>query len=206
MLFQLLAAATAAAQVPLPEYRPGDAFIFTGGRVERVRHVQGAALSSSARGRASWIRSRNPVVPILGWRFADGEGRRTIGGDPGGLWPLRDGGSVRFRMVTEFVREKKRLRAVALWSCRTGASAPVSVPAGTFDALPIVCERYSPTTMRLAERIRFDWAPEVGHYVRRQSTLYASGEKSDYRLVAALTGESATEARISALAEHGKDK
>lgn len=201
MINALLVAAALAGSIALPRYEAGDAFIFTGGKVERVRRTEGQVVVWSGRGMAQWKRSANPIVPILEWKFMNGEGRRKVGGNPDALWPLERGRAVRFRIVTEVVRDKRHLRSVSLWSCSVGTIAPVEVPAGVFDAFPIICDRYSASNMRLAERVLTDWSPDVGHYVRRRSTLYATGATTDARLVAALSGESATTARISALAE-----
>jgi hypothetical protein len=54
--------------------------------------------------------------------------------------------------------------------------------------------------MRLVERVQWDWAPELGHYVRRRVTLYADGTTTEIRLAAALSGDGATTRRLRALA------
>lgn len=200
MVAFLIAATTPV--VALPSYEPNDAFIYTGGKVERVRQIDGDFVIWSGRGKASWRRSRNPIIPILEWKFMASEGQRSVGGKPDSLWPLRAGHSIRFRVVTDVRRDKRHARSVALWACSVGAMKPVTVPAGIFDAFPILCDRYSAKSMRLAERIITDWAPDVGHYVRRRSTLYASGETTETQLVATLRGDGATMMRIDAIADH----
>ncbi len=200
-MIALLIAATTPAVAALPSYEPNDAFIYTGGKVERVRQIDRDFVIWSGRGKASWRRSRNPIIPILEWKFMASEGRRSVGGKPDSLWPLQAGHSIRFRVVTDIRRDKRRARSVALWTCSVGAIAPVTVPAGIFDAFPILCDRYSAKSMRLAERIITDWAPDVGHHVRRRSTLYASGATTETKLVAALRGDSATMMRIEAIAD-----
>ena len=199
----LLALAAAAAAPELPSYEPGDAFVFSDGRVERVRAVAGDRVTWSGLGRNRYERSRNPVVPILAWKVAGVAGRREVGSAAARLWPLAPGKTVRFSAVTE-VEGKDGRRSSAFWKCGVGRPGSVTVPAGTFEAWPIQCERYSAGTMRLIERVQWDWAPELGHYVRRRTTLYADGTSSEIGLTAALLGDEASTARLRALSASAK--
>jgi hypothetical protein len=74
------------------------------------------------------------------------------------------------------------------------------VPAGTFDTIPVKCERYSTTAMRLLEQREWDYAPELGHYVRRVAVNYLQGTKR----TAALSGPAATKSRLAALARQAR--
>ncbi|HEX8667192.1 MAG TPA: hypothetical protein VF727_02330 [Allosphingosinicella sp.] len=198
------AAATAAPASPLPDYRPGDAFVFSDGRVERVRRVEGDRVTWSGLGSRTYARSRNPVVPVLAWSLSGAEGERQVSAGAERLWPLRPGSSARFRVVTQIRQGKGSRRSVAFWKCGVGRETQTAVPAGTFRALPIRCERYSSSSMRLAERIEWDWSPEVGHYVRRRSTLYSNGSIRELTLFAALPAGSATLPRLRALSVAAK--
>ncbi|HEV2746435.1 MAG TPA: hypothetical protein VGW34_03950 [Allosphingosinicella sp.] len=200
----LLSAAIGAAPPVLPEYEVGDAFVFSDGRVERVRQVRADRVVWSGLGRSTYERSRNPVVPILAWNVAGVAGHRQIGEAADALWPLRPGKSVRFRAVTQVDRKGARRRSVAFWKCGVGAPGTVTVPAGRFEAWPIQCERYSAATMRLVERVQWDWSPELSHYVRRRVTLYFDGSTSEIRLAAALAGDAATKARLRALSAQAR--
>ena len=75
-----------------------------------------------------------------------------------------------------------------------------TVKAGTYEAIPVKCDRYSPTTMRLIEQREWDYAPELGHYVRRVTVNYLRGTSRTVELVAALSGPAASKARLTALA------
>ena len=81
-----------------------------------------------------------------------------------------------------------------------GRPHPVHVPAGEFSAIPIVCDRFSVGNMRLIERTTWDYAPDLGHYVRRTTVTYANAQTQTLELVAALHGRAATNARLMALA------
>lgn len=84
--------------------------------------------------------------------------------------------------------------------CKTGKLRLFTVKAGTYEAIPVKCDRYSPTTMRLIEQREWDYAPELGHYVRRVTVNYLRGTSRTVELVAALSGPAASKARLTALA------
>lgn len=196
------AAAPAPAPVPLPEYEPGDAFVFSDGRVERVIAMGDTRMTWAGLSGASYQRSRNFVVPVLEWRSGRATGRREVHGNPDALWPIAKSKSARFRVVTETRANAQASlrRSVSLWVCKTGKLRIFAVTAGTYEAIPVKCDRYSPTTMRLVEQREWDYAPELGHYVRRVTVNYLRGTTRTVELVAALSGPAASKARLTALA------
>lgn len=204
MTFLLGLLQLAAASAQLPDYQVGDAFVFSDGRVEQVRRIEGDTVLWSGLGKNRYWRSRNPITPILAWKVAEAEGKRTVSAAADDLWPLAPGKSVRFRAVTEIRKGRKTRRSVAFWKCATGVAGTVTVPAGTFEAWPIQCDRYSSASMRLAERVSWDWSTELGHYVRRRVTRYSNGATSEIVLEAALPAEIATIQRLKALSERVK--
>lgn len=196
------AAAAFAAPVPLPDYEPGDAFVFSDGRVERVINAEGARMTWAGLGGTSYQRSRNFVVPVLEWRNGRSTGRREVHGKPDALWPIGKGKSARFRVVTETKANAQSpvRRSVSLWVCKADKLKAYTVKAGTFETIPVKCDRYSPTTKRLLEQREWDYAPELGHYVRRVTVNYLRGTTRTVELVAALSGPAASKARLTALA------
>jgi hypothetical protein len=209
-MFTLIAAAAAAAATPapvaLPRYSPGDAFVFSDGRVERVIAGDGARMTWAGLSGPSYQRSRNFIVPVLEWRRGRGTGTREVRGNPDALWPIGKPRSARFRVVTQTrVNPQASVkRSVSLWVCKTSKPRMFTVPAGTYSAIPVLCDRYSSTTMRLIERREWDYAPEIGHYVRRASLNYLRGTSSSIELVATLSGPSATKARLTALSRSAR--
>lgn len=192
--------------VTLPDYAPGDAFVFSDGRVERVvaadhSHVTWAGLSGP-----TYRRSRNFIVPVLQWRTDRAAGSREVRGNPDALWPLDRPKSGRFRVITQIKAKPHSTprRSVSLWVCKTSKARNFTVVAGTYSAIPVMCDRYSPTTMRLIERREWDYAPELGHYVRRVSLDYLRGTTRIVELVAALSGPAATKARLTALSKKAR--
>jgi len=207
MLALLAAAAALPAPIELPRYQRGDAFVFSDGRVERVIADKGERLTWAGLGGASYQRSRNFIVPVLQWRSGRGMGKREVRGDPDALWPITRPRSARFRVITETRANPQAApkRSVSLWVCKTGKARQDTVAAGTYEAIPVLCDRYSPTTMRLLERRQWDYAPELGHYIRRISINYLRGTTRSTELVAALSGPAASKARLTALARSAKD-
>lgn len=206
MILPALAAAAAFVPLELPQYTPGDAFVYSDGRVERVIADDGTRLTWAGLSGPSYRRSRNFVVPVLQWRSGRGTGRREVRGNPDALWPLGKPRSARFRVVTQTraTPQSGIKRSVSLWVCKTGKPRDYTVPAGTFNAVPVLCDRYSPTTMRLLERREWDYAAEIGHYVRRVTINYLRGTTRTAELVATLSGPAASKARLSALSRQAR--
>lgn len=194
-------AALSAAAPDLPEYEVGDAFVYSDGRVERVLAVKGNDVTWAGLTGPGYTRHRNFIVPATAWRSGRGSGRREVRGTPDEIWPMSQPRSVRFRVITEVQSDPAAspTRSASLWVCKSGKPRSLSVPAGTFEAISVFCDRYSSTTMRLIERRSWDYAPEVGHYIRRSSLNYLRGTKSSIELVAALTGPAASRARLAAI-------
>jgi hypothetical protein len=208
LLLLAAAAATAAAEpVALPDYAPGDAFVYSDGRVERVIRADGARVTWAGLSGASYKRSRNFIVPVLQWRSGRGTGTREVRGNPDTLWPIGKSKSARFRVITETRANPQSAikRSVSMWVCKTGKARPYTVAAGTYDAIPIKCDRYSPTTMRLLEQREWDYAPEIGHYVRRVTVNYLRGTTRTVELVAALSGPAASKTRLTAISRQARE-
>jgi len=186
---------------PLPSYAAGDAFVYSDGRVEQVRSIDGDVISWAGLQGDPYQRPRNFVLPVLGWRFNQGEGRRSVSGHPETLWPLAPGKAARFSVITEFRRTPQAAweRNLALWTCKVGARHDVQVPAGRFPVMTIDCDRFSSWNMRLQERVSSDYAPDVGHYVRRTITDYLAARATTIALTGALHGPAATRPRLAGL-------
>jgi hypothetical protein len=206
MLDLLAAAAILPGAIALPEYEPGDAYVFSDGRVERVVRADGEQMVWAGLSGPSYRRSRNFIVPVLQWRSGRGTGLREVRGDPDALWPITRPRSARFRVVTETKANPQAAakRSVSLWICKTTKPKAFTVAAGTYSAIPVLCDRYSTTTMRLVERREWDYAPELGHYIRRVSINYLRGTARSVELVAALSGPAASKARLTALARNAR--
>jgi hypothetical protein len=189
----------------LPTYEVGQTFIFDNGRVEQVQETKGQRITWSARSGRPYVRDVNPVVPILEWSFRGQSGVRTVVGAPERLWPLAPGRRVQFRTVNQTRdKDKRSRRSVHLWTCNVRAAAPLAVPAGAFEAFPIQCDRFSPNSMRVLERLTWHYAPEVGHYIRREARDMASGTSETYSLYTALPPRDSNPVRVEAMVQKAR--
>lgn len=206
MLVLLAATLSSPSLIAMPDYAPGDAFVFSDGRVERVIAATGDHVTWAGLTGPSYRRSRNFIIPVLQWRSGRGTGEREVRGNPAALWPLDRPKSARFRVITQTRANPQALprRSVSLWVCKTSKAKVFTVMAGTYRAIPVVCDRYSPATMRLIERREWDYAPDVGHYIRRVDRNYLRGTTRSVELIAALSGPAASEARLRALAQKAR--
>lgn len=200
----LLFLSTGAHAVELPQYQLRDTFIYDNGRVEQIVDDKDGALVWSTLGGRQYVRDRNFLLPLLQWQTIESSGTRRASATARSLWPLTPGKTVRFRMLTDASvqrgdRQPQRRRFSELWTCRTLEPAPIRVPAGTFDALEIRCERFSPRTMRVIRQEQWYYAPDVGHYVQRRSVDLVSGKRTTFALVATLSGLNANPRRIRSI-------
>lgn len=182
----------------LPGYRPGDTFIFDNRRVERVGRIDGEHVVWRTRSGREYVRHRNFIVPILEWQVRDRIGKRKVFGKPNKLWPLKEGRRVRFRVVTETedLDGSGRRRTVNLWACKVGDKQLTDTDAGPFETFPIQCERFSHNSMRLIQRHTWHYAPTVGHYVRRETVSFFTGERKEFELAVMLPAHLANDRRI----------
>lgn len=178
---------------------PGTVFVFDDGRVERYLRRDGQALIWATRRGREYVRAANPALPILSWQIGERSGRREVFGDAGSIWPPTQGARAQFRVLTVLNGGDQERRYSEAWTCNVAGSKEVTVPAGTFPAWRITCERFSVNSMRLLERRTWWWSEDLGHYVRRRYQNLRNGESSDIALCAALPELRASEARIDAL-------
>ena len=198
------AVSVAVGATPLPQYELADTFIYNNGRVEQLVSMSGDKLTWSAFEGRQYVRDRNFVVPLLGWETVESKGSRRVSPEAASLWPLEPGKAVRFRVLTDVaVQEKeganRRRRRAELWSCRVLPPASITVPAGSFEALEIRCEQFSPRTMRIISEERWYYSEEVGHYISRTWVDLSSGRRGGYSLVARLRGIEANPGRIRSI-------
>jgi hypothetical protein len=199
-----LAVAGAAHAAQLPQYELQDTFIYDNGRVEQLVSMSGDTLTWSAFEGREYVRDRNFVIPLLQWGTVESNGTRQASAEVRSLWPLQPGKTVRFRILTNANVQAKegatqRRRRTELWTCRVLAPASMTVPAGTFEAHEIRCERFSPRTMRIISEERWYYSEEVGHYISRSWVDLSTGRRSSYSLVASLHGIEANPRRIRSI-------
>jgi hypothetical protein len=199
-----LAVGAAVRATPLPQYELADTFIFDNGRVEQLVSMSGDKLTWSAFEGRQYVRDRNFVVPLLHWETVESKGTRQVSAEAGSLWPLEPGKTVRFRVLTDVTVQVKESanrhrRRAELWGCRVLPPAAITVPAGSFEAIEIRCEQFSPRSMRIISEERWYYSEEVGHYISRKWVDLSSGRRGSFSLVARLRGIEANPRRIRSI-------
>jgi len=158
--------AAAPVQGPMaPVLAIGDSFTYddTGTQVqEKVTGFSGQrAIWQNDRG-VTWIQSADVISPPIAWSGDPrlGQGNQQVFGEPGRLFPLALGKTVKFQVAG--TAEKVPDGWQAENSCSVAGKQPVTVKAGTFETWRIVCQRgevtetinYVPELMTYALRIR----------------------------------------------------
>ena len=123
----------------------------------------------------------------------------TIDGDPSALWPLAAGKRVSFGETrrTTWAETGHVSEARRRWDCEVVDARVSFVPAGDFATWHVRCSAFSPNFPLPLQTVTWDYAPSLGHYVRR--TWFADRRQREVMLSAALPGKAATPARIEAV-------
>lgn len=154
---------------PVPAYRAGDAFQFSGGRLEVVAEVGGNDVVWQNERGGRDRRNRNFIIDGLGWKAVPSyQVGRAEGPDT--LWPLEPGRTATFITPND---ESERT-----WRCAVTSALTTDVPAGRFDAFRVRCVTgWEPDPVD--ERIWY-FAPDLGHYVvyvlKRDGEVYRRHE------------------------------
>lgn len=151
---------------PLPEYAPGDTFIYRTGNQERREEV--TALTSDTVAWTDdqgniWTTAYDVVSPMISWQSDPelGRGRQNvISGAPADLFPLQSGRQVAF--TVEGSSETMPAGWTMEQSCKVVDQAQVTVEAGVFNTFQISCQRsnhletlyYSPVVQNYVLRVR----------------------------------------------------
>jgi hypothetical protein len=151
-----------------PTYRLGSTFVYSDRRVETVVGLDGDKVRWRSNHGTIFTAHRNFVLPWSTWFSAGKSGQSEVVAAPDVLWPLAPGKRGSF-IATTAVRYSERpdnLReTVERWDCRVERAERVSVVAGRFDALKVVCRRLVADSSPKLTRVWY-YAPRIGHYVR----------------------------------------
>ena len=171
----------------LPRYGVGDAFAFDDGRAYTVVAVDGDRITWTAGDDYRYVARPDFVLPSLSWTWIAADGERRQGtaiqhSPPDSLWPLKVGKTTRFTSIGTFRRNGgSASESAQWWTCEVAGTETVAVPAGTFDCFKIECDRHDFGSW--VERLQWDYAPRIGHFVKRVQTYPNAGSR-EIRLVA----------------------
>lgn len=156
-----------------PLYNPGDAYVWSNGRVETVVRVAGSKLFWRVDNGVRYTADRNFLVPPSTWAGPAGVGEADAHLGAGKFWPLKTSSPINFE-----VDENGQLQS---WNCRATGTEHIVVPAGQFDVAILTCDRNQAPAGEWVRRIWY-YAPAVRHYVARTDVM-PSGSRISKKLV-----------------------
>jgi hypothetical protein len=189
-----------------PTYRVGQTFVYERDRVRQVRALDDGEVAWGNGQRELFRTRQHFFLP----RVLQDNDRRTVrrsfAGDPSALWPLQIGKQV------EFVEHRSTFRKASgetshterRWRCSVDDARVSRTPAGAFDSYRVTCRSYrqgfsSWRSLQPIQVVYWDYAPAIGHYVRRESWSPRTGKRSVRSLSAALPASLASPRRIDAV-------
>jgi len=176
-----------------PSLAMGDTFLFEDNGVQVKEQVTGfagpRATWQNDRG-VSWVQAADVISPPISWSGDPrlGAGNQQIFGDPGKLFPLEPGKTVKFQVAG--VSEKLPDGWQAENSCTVVNREPMTVKAGTFQTWRIACQRgdvletiyYVPDIMTYALRTRE--RPNQPPYEKKELVSFDLAQAPDRKLPA----------------------
>jgi len=160
-----------------PMYEAGDIYAYSNGMIEKIVAVDGEIVIRETNRGVHTVSHRNFILPAISWRSSSRSVRSAIDTPADALWPNIFGEEIYFATHTRMRaanRPDQETNFIEKWRCMLTGTETVSVAAGTFDSLRIVCRLLNQSARLPKEQVWF-FAPEVGHYVRRDD-LYGSSE------------------------------
>ena len=181
---------------PRPTPREGDTYVWDARRLHRVVEVSALGVTWSKdherhQTSADFFATPQRVTSLHAQTVS------RLEGDPARLWPLEVGKSVSFietRTDTAIATGRSTTQTLQ-WRCEVTDARMSYVPAGDYATYRVEC-RASRGPLPV-QRISWEYAPLLGHYVRHVTVV--QGREEERVLVARLPGALATPARIERL-------
>lgn len=153
----------------LPVYERGSTFVYSDGSIERVVATKGSTVRWAGHDGTHFTADRNFLLPWSYWQTSAERGTATLVGDPNSFWPLLGEQEIRFSAqiaVQNRADTSDVEQTTESWRCRVIGDDRLRVMAGTFDTLIVGCDRHGGRSSQATRRV-WHFAPELGHYVRR---------------------------------------
>jgi peptidoglycan hydrolase-like protein with peptidoglycan-binding domain len=180
------------AAIPSGLYPVGTRFVYSGVEVHSVTGVKGGRVSWETSIGDHYVTGPHFGLPEMEWQSGTWTGIAESTLPPETSWPPNEGMDIYFDVTSQEWNEaagKNATRHVsdASWSCSNKGAEGLNVPAGTFKAQKIVCERSPAPAGDWQKRIWY-YVPATGHFVRRHDFDGAELEIAKVELVAILPG------------------
>jgi hypothetical protein len=180
------------AAIPSGLYPVGSHFVYSGAEIHTVTGVDGGRINWKTSFGDSYVTGPHFGLPELAWQFGSWKGvaKSTLPRETS--WPPNRGMDIYFDVTSEEWNEAEgknapRFASDSSWSCANMGGEAVTVPAGSFTAQTIQCER-SPAPAGAWQKRVWYYVPAVGHFVRRHDFDGAGLEISTLELIAILPG------------------
>ncbi len=170
-----------------PVYEAGDRFYYSDGSSETVLSLESGRVvwesSDGTRRTAPW----NFILPSFAWFGEHGSGSAEAEAPADLLWPLKPGAEARFSISTTTMASSARPEETfELWHCKVRSAVRITVPAGSFDTIPIICDAFrQPSGPK--RTVAWNYAPAIGHFIRRLENM-GDGQQKPVELVAVELG------------------
>lgn len=195
-----------------PTYREGQTFIYDRDSVRQVRQLGDGFVSWGDGDRELFHTSEHFFLPRIYQDNRRRTQRRTFDGDPGALWPLMAGKHVEFVEQRSIYRKQSGTtdQKTRRWRCEVEDPRMTDTPAGAFETYRVTCRSYrkgfsSLRALSPVQVVHWDYAPSIGHYVRRESWSPRSGRRTVRELSAALPAALSSPDRVDAVLRRLRD-
>lgn len=151
-----------------PPYRPGTAFVYSNGDIERVAKIEGDTTQWIRNDGITYTAHKNFLMPWLYWTSDRERGTAKIPDQVASLWPELNGPETRFSLEMTAQRKgnpNSTRRWVEHWRCRNSGTRMIEIRAGRFRTLIFDCIRRAGANSPELARTWY-YAPNIRHYVR----------------------------------------
>lgn len=180
------------AAIPSGLYPVGTRFVYSGVEIHTVTGVKGARVNWETSLGDHYITGPHFGLPETEWQSGTWKGVAESSLPAETSWPPNEGMDLYFDVTSQEWNEAQgknaqRHASDASWSCSNKGPKGVKVPAGSFKAQAIVCER-SPAPAGAWQKRIWYYVPAVDHFVRRHDFDGAGLEIGKTELIAILPG------------------
>ncbi len=186
-------------------YRKGDVFIYGDGHVKRVMESSKEIVVWGDAEKEIYRTGNHFFLPRIRQVYDNRIVSRRFTGDVDALWPLKPGKRVSFteRRRTYWPAEDREVVAARQWNCEVEDARVTVVPAGSYDTYRVTCRsyragRFSARNFGPVQTVYWDYAPKLGHFVRKERVSGKSNRVRVQQLSASLPASLATQRRIAA--------
>ena len=160
-----------------PYYEVGDNYIYSNGRIETATRVTEKLVHWVVNDGSRYTAANNFVMPPVEWENRSGSVQSSVVSSSNVKWPPARANEVVFVAKPKDPSVSDHLHEAwsGEWTCGTEGQSTVSVPAGKFDVVKIVCERTGGASGQWRRHVWY-YSADIRHFVRKEETTTADGQ------------------------------